>query len=409
MHLTRSKTTKLARLKRPAISLVLLFLLIFPAFSDSATSALTLNQMGIAVILAISYNLLLGKAGLLSLGHAAYFGFGGFFSVHVINAVSGSEGWITAPLVPFFGGLMGFVGALVLGSFTTKRGGLIFAMLSFAMAELVLASSTVFGRFYGGSLDRTEIPSFLGVDFQSDFGVYYIVLFWVVIAIMIAAGFNASPLGRMAEAVGQNSDRVEYVGYDQQRLKFLTFCLSGFLAGIAGGLFALTYEFVTVEIISLKQSWLILQMVFIGGAGFFWGPPVGAVLLTLVFSGLNGVTDIWNLYAGIVFIAVVLFAPYGLTGIARNITIKLSVDPNEDALKAYGIALLGISLTTLGAVGLFEMTYFVKNPNLVSAELFLLWLHIDTTSFWPWSIFGIVLVSGGWIDRQAFKKIAALH
>lgn len=383
--------------------------LFFPIIFTGASAALTLNQMGIAIILAVSYNLLLGKTGLLSLGHAAYFGFGGFFAVHVFRFAALGDSWITVPILPLFGGVMGLVGAVALGSFTTKRGGLIFAMLSFAMAELVLASSTVFGRFYGGSLDRTEFPTFMGQNFQSDTSIFYIVWGWVALSIGICALFNASPLGRMVEAVGQNSERVEYIGYDQQKLKYLTFCLSGFIAGIAGGLFALAYEFVTVEIISLQQSWLILQMVFIGGAGFFWGPPVGAVLLTLLFSGLNGVTDNWNLYAGIVFICIVLFAPKGITGIISTIFSKIGTDNGSEFLKAYAHCLIGILLTIVGLVGLCEMFYFIKNPQYSAEHLVLFGLGVDPFWVWSWGIFGLLLIFGVWTARKAGHNIAELH
>jgi branched-chain amino acid transport system permease protein len=374
-------------------------------FSDAA-SILTLNQMGISIILAISYNLLLGKAGLLSLGQAVYFGFGGFFSVHVIQMVSGGEGWLSAPFIPLFGGIAGLVMAFVFGSFTTKRGGLIFAMLSFAMAELILASSTVFGKYYGGSLDRTEIPDFAGITFQSDAEVFYLVWFWVVVVILIAAWFNASPLGRMAAAAGENSDRVEYLGYSRHKLRYLTFCLSGFLAGIGGGLFALAYEFVTIEIISLQQSWLILQMVFIGGVGYFWGPPLGAILLTLLFSGLSGLTDIWYLYTGIVFMAIVLFAPQGLTGLAVNIVQKIRQDTGRTMLQSYALCSLGFVSVMVGLVGLCEMTYFLKNPLVTPEDLVLFGLSVNPYGAVAWAGFACLLLSGIWLARVSGKKLA---
>jgi len=362
---------------------------------------LTLNQMGITVILAVSYNLLIGNAGLLSLGHAAYFGFGGFFAVQVFPALTDETGWIGAPFLPLLGGFAGLLGAIILGSFTTRRGGLIFAMLSFAMAELVLASSTVFGRFYGGSLDRTELPSFFGQTFQSDNAVFIIVALWLSFCLLLAAGFNASPLGRLSKAVGENSERVEYIGYNQQRLKYLTFCLSGFIAGIAGGLFALTYEFVTPEIISLQQSWLILQMVFIGGIGFFWGPPVGAVLLTLLYSGLGHLTDIWNLYTGILFILAVLFAPRGITGIAQSMARNvhhLSDPPFRRTCILFGVA--GFSIL-IGFTGLAELIYTLRNPVLSADSLKLYGAAITLSSPYPWLIFSICLLGGGLLLRKS--------
>ncbi|MBE7638589.1 hypothetical protein GUA87_17165 [Sneathiella sp. P13V-1] len=373
-----------------------------PLLTNSPSHILTFNQMGIAVVLAVSYNLLLGKAGLLSLGHAAYFGFGGFFAVHVINYFSNGDSWIVAPLIPLFGGLMGLLGAFVLGSFTTRRGGLVFAMLSFAVAELVIASSTVFGRFYGGSVDRTQLPPFLGFDFQSDTAVFYIVWTWVLIVIGLAAWFNASPVGRISEAAGQNSDRIESLGYSQRKLKHFTFCVSGFLAGIAGGLFALTYEFVTVEIISLQQSWLILQMVFIGGTGVFWGPPLGALLLTAIFSGLNGTTDNLHLYAGILFITIVLFAPSGLSGLATDIFKRLRRDKDEKLASAYIFSALSLLAIAVGLIGILEMISTLKNSNAPSVSTNLFGIMIDPRTIWPWMIFGLLIIAGG-VSFTKFK------
>jgi len=371
------------------------FPLLTPLLTASASTILTLNQMGIAVILAVSYNLLLGKAGLLSLGHAAYFGFGGFFAVHVINYFSNGDSLIVAPLIPFFGGLMGMVGAYILGSFTTRRGGLIFAMLSFAMAELVIASSTVFGRFYGGSIDRTTLPTFAGFNFQSDTEVFFIVWAWVILSIGLAAWFNASPLGRMVEAAGQNSERVECLGYDQKKLKHFTFCVSGFLAGIAGGLFALTFEFVTVEIISLQQSWLILQMVFIGGTGVFWGPPLGAILLTAVYSGLTGITENWNLYAGILFISIVLFAPNGLSGLISSIFKRLRDENEEKLVSAYLLSALSLLAVAVGLIGILEMISFLKNPLTTKVATNLFGFSVNPMTLWPWITFSFLLIFGG--------------
>jgi len=403
--ISRQKT---AYIKFPILWLLALIVLplLAPLLTTSASTVLTLNQMGIAVILAVSYNLLLGKAGLLSLGHAAYFGFGGFFAIHVINYFSNGESWMVAPLIPFFGGLMGLIGAFILGSFTTRRGGLIFAMLSFAMAELVIASSTVFGRFYGGSIDRTNLPTFAGLDFQSDTEIFFIVWIWVIIAVGLAAWFNASPLGRMAEAAGQNSERVECLGYEQKKLKHFTFCMSGFLAGIAGGLFALTFEFVSVEIISLQQSWLILQMVFIGGTGVFWGPPLGAILLTAVFSGLSGTTENWNLYAGILFISIVLFAPRGISGLLTDIFKRLREENQEKIAFSYFLSAFSLSAIAIGLVGILEMISFLNDPFATTATTNLFGVLVNPMTLWPWITFGCLMISGGFGFKFSKNKLA---
>ena len=324
--------------------------------------------MGIAIIFAISYNQLLGKAGLLSLGHAVYFGFGGFFTVHVITQITAGNLWLPLYLLPLVGGIGGLIVAAIFGSFTTRRGGIMFAMLSFAIAELVLSSATVFGRFYGGSLDRTSLPTFPFDSFQSDTSIYYVIVAWIAVVITLVHWFNSTPLGRLIEAAGQNSERVAYTGYSNHRLKFQAFSFAGFLAGIGGALFALTYEFVTIEIISLKQSWLILQMVFIGGVGFFWGPPLGAILLTVLFSQLSDVTDLWSLYIGLAFMAIVLFAPKGIAGLTLDF-IRQSKKQSAAALtQNHWRPVSSILLLVTGLIGMIEIMYFLRDDGVWQAR-----------------------------------------
>ncbi len=319
--------------------------------------------MGIAIIFAISYNQLLGRAGLLSLGHAVYFGFGGFFAVHVITQITAGNLWLPLYLLPLIGGVSGLLMAALFGSFTTRRGGIMFAMLSFAIAELVLSSATVFGRFYGGSLDRTTLPAFPFESFQSDTAIYYVIVAWVAVVITLAHWFNSTPLGRLIEAAGQNAERVAYTGYSNHRLKFQAFCFAGFLAGIGGALFALTYEFVTIEIISLKQSWLILQMVFIGGVGYFWGPPLGAILLTLLFSQLSDITDLSTLYIGLVFMAIVLFSPSGIAGLAMDLSRQIRQRGLWALLQAHWEQILASVMMMTGFVGLCELVHYLRDDQ----------------------------------------------
>ncbi len=355
--------------------------------------------MGIAVIFAISYNQLLGKAGLLSLGHAVYFGFGGFFSVHLINSISSSVLYIPAILIPFLGGLAGMIMAVLLGSFTTRKGGIMFAMLSFAIAELVLASSTVFGRYYGGSIDRTLIPPFPFTSLQSDLVIFFIILFWVGIALIAARLFNDSPLGQMIYAAGQNPERASFLGYSDHRLKFQAFIFSGFLAGIAGSLFALAYEFVTPEIISLRQSWIILQMVFIGGIGYFWGPPLGAILLTLLFSNLSAYTELWGLYIGIVFLCVVLFSPEGIAGISHQLFKTLSKNNKSHSKRLAMIKTLAIATAAIGLVGLCELTYSLRFGESKNPLLFL------NSELMNGVIFGSFLIGGIIVFMKSRQKV----
>lgn len=377
-----------------SIPLFIVTLAIFPLFFNNSYSLITLNQMGIAIIFAISYNQLLGKAGLLSLGHAVYFGFGGFFTVHVITQITAGNVWLPLYLLPLVGGAAGLLMAAIFGSFTTRRGGIMFAMLSFAIAELVLSSATVFGRFYGGSLDRTTLPTFPFTSFQSDTSIYYVIVAWIAVVITLVHWFNSTPLGRLIKAAGQNPERIAYTGYSNHRLKFQAFSFAGFLAGIGGALFALTYEFVTVEIISLKQSWLILQMVFIGGVGYFWGPPLGAILLTVLFSQLSAITDLGTLYIGLAFMAIVLFSPNGVAGLTVDLLRQIKKNGMGALLQNHAEQIFAGAMMIIGFIGLCEFVHHLRDDQV--------WQMIRITS--PLMIclplFAGLLMTGLWLLRR---------
>lgn len=377
-----------------SIPLFIVTLAIFPLFFNNSYSLITLNQMGIAIIFAISYNQLLGKAGLLSLGHAVYFGFGGFFTVHVITQITAGNVWLPLYLLPLVGGAAGLLMAAIFGSFTTRRGGIMFAMLSFAIAELVLSSATVFGRFYGGSLDRTTLPTFPFTSFQSDTSIYYVIVAWIAVVITLVHWFNSTPLGCLIEAAGQNPERIAYTGYSNHRLKFQAFSFAGFLAGIGGALFALTYEFVTVEIISLKQSWLILQMVFIGGVGYFWGPPLGAILLTVLFSQLSVITDLGTLYIGLAFMAIVLFSPNGVAGLTVDLLRQIKKNGMGALLQNHAEQIFASAMMIIGFIGLCEFVHHLRDDQV--------WQMIRITS--PLMIclplFAGLLMTGLWLLRR---------
>jgi branched-chain amino acid transport system permease protein len=126
--------------------------------------------------------------------------------------------------------------------------------------------------------------------------------------------FTQTPAGRMANAVRDNPERAEFIGYSARRVRYISFCASGFFAGIAGGLYALNYEFVTEETLNAVTSGRVLLMAYIGGLGYFIGPILGAVILTLMNSLLSNYTDLWMLYLGILFLLTVLFLPKGFAG-----------------------------------------------------------------------------------------------
>ncbi|UOM33021.1 branched-chain amino acid ABC transporter permease [Acuticoccus sp. I52.16.1] len=302
-------------------------LVTIPALGPSRTWYTLLNSMGINIVFALSYNMLLGRAGLLSFGHAVYFGLGGYLAMHAMSwipeGVWGVAGVVGLPIIGFVGGAL--AGAII-GWPSCRRAGIPFAMISLGIAELVASAAFIFVSVFGGeegiSGDRMkwfDPISFLGLEVDFTMGpigdVYWFIAFWTLAATIAMYAFTRTPLGRMSEAVRDNPERAAFVGYNPQQVRYLVFIASGGFAGVGGGMAAVNFEIFTPENLSLLPSGFVLLMAYIGGIRYFAGPILGAVLLTFMQSSFSGYTEAWLLYLGLLFITIVMFAPNGLAGI----------------------------------------------------------------------------------------------
>jgi len=197
-------------------------------------------QMGTMIIFALSYNMLLGQGGMLSFGHAVYSGLGAYMAVHALNLAGKGMIVLPVPLLPLVGGIAGLAFGVLFGYVTTRRAGTTFAMISLGVGEMVFACVLMFPGFFGGeagvSTNRVVGQPFLGLSFGPAIQVYYLVAFWCLACMVAMFALTQTPLGRMANAVRDNPERAEFVGYNPQRVRFLMLALSGFFAGIAGGL-----------------------------------------------------------------------------------------------------------------------------------------------------------------------------
>lgn len=370
-----------------------------------------MNQMGIAVVFALSYNMLLGQGGMLSFGHAVYFGFGGFFAAHALNLAVARGLWLPVPLVPLVGGLGGLLCAVIVGTFSTSRAGTVFAMISLGIAEMMAASSLIFDRFFGGeegiTTNRAKAASLGGLAFTTDRDIYYVIAFWALASAAAMYAFSRTPVGRMANAVRDNPERAEFVGYSQRRVRYVSFCASGLFAGVAGGLFAVNYEILTAENMGLGASGAVLLMTYIGGIGTFAGPILGAIVFTFLQSMLSDYTSVWLLYLGLVFLAAVLFVPFGLAGVLamhgpawRRRQLGRLVGPY--------LALAGAALVPLvGLIGCLEMIYFLVSAPAGQVTKRLFWLPLNVHAATPWLAFLALLVAGGAGLRWAGPRAAA--
>lgn len=378
----------------------------------ASNSAITImNQMAITIIFALAYNMLLGQGGMLSFGHAVYMGVGGFMCVHIMNYVEDYSLPLPLPVLPLFGGLFGLGLATIVGSFSTRKAGTVFAMISLGVGELIAACSVIIVVFFGGeegiSGDRTYGLPVFGVEFLQQIEVYYLTAFWLLLSAFLMYLFSRTPIGRMANAVRDNPERAEFLGYSARWVRFFSFCASGFFAGIAGGLFAINYEILTEENLNLVQSGAILLITFLGGVGFFFGPIIGAVVFTLLQTVLSLETELWQLYVGALFVATVMYFPGGLAGILMMHVPAIRLGKARLLVLPYIKTLLPAVIGTLGLAAMIETIFHVRHAATGEAEMTLFWTTFDSHAVLPWIVMILVTVAAFWVTRKNLPELKA--
>jgi branched-chain amino acid transport system permease protein len=376
-----------------------LALVIAPLVFSSGSSLSLLSLMGTMMIFSLSYNMLLGQSGMLSFGHAVYSGLGAFFAIHAINLSSSGSLQVPLTLVPLVGGVAGLLFGALFGYVTTQRSGTAFSMISLGIVELVFACSLMFPGFFGGeggvSGDRVFGRPFFGISFGPQIQVYYLIAFWLFVSAVAMFALAHTPLGRIANAVRDNPERAEFVGYDPQRVRFLMLMLSAFFAGISGGLAAINFEIVSAENVSAARSGAVLLFAFIGGTGIFFGPMLGAIVGVLLTVMLPEFTKAWLLYLGIFFIMMVMYAPGGMASlIVMNLRlVSQGLMPRVLPAMLRLAAPAVIALT--GFVMLIEMTYRLSLDAAHGTSLNLFGWNVDATSTPAWLIAISMLLVGG--------------
>ena len=373
---------------------------------DSGFVISMLSQTGMMVILALSYNMLLGQAGLFSLCHAAFFGIGGYATVHLLNAVGAGDLPIPMELVPLLSGLSGLGLALVFGFMATKQRATAFAMITMGIGELTATAAVMFHHFFGGeggvTTNRMIEHSLFGLAYASGLQVYYLILAWTILAAGGMYFLTQTPLGRMANATRDNFERAQFMGYDPRVVRFLQFSLSGFFAGVGGGLYAITYEIVTFDAVAAPLSANALLMAYIGGTTVFGGPILGAVLITLLQSGVSLLSNSWLVYVGVLFISMVMFAPTGLAGLI--VAHRPIIDAGRMGRLAVPYLRMAIPFLALilGFVGLVELLSFLTIGAAQGKKLVLFGSAIDVMAVQPWLVSSVCLFGGGaWLRFEA--------
>ncbi len=393
-----------------AIAITLLIPFLFYDWTKGRHSgfALTLmSEIGVMAIFALSFNMLMGQAGLLSFGHAILFGLGAYCTAHVMNAVKAETVWLPTELIPLVGGLGGLVFGYLIGWLATKQRSTAFAMITMGLGELVSAAALMFMTFFGGeggiTTDRVLDTSLFGVSYASPWQVYCLVLAWAVIAIVLMRLQTMTPLGRMANASRDNFERAQFVGYDPQRIRLLQFMLSGFFAGIAGALYTIIYEIVTFDTLAAAKSANALLAAYIGGAGGFFGPILGTIVVVLLQSGVSLLSNAWLLYVGVLFIVMVIYAPGGILGlIMQHAPIRRTGRMRELALPYVRIFLPAVVLM-LGFVLLVELTSFTTIGAAQGKIFKIADTVVNTRTAGPWVAALFSLVAGTIWMRYEFR------
>ena len=384
----------------PVWALYALILMAAPLLFKSSLALTLLSQAGCLVIVCLSYNLLLGQGGMLSFGHAVYAGLGSFFAIHAMNLAS--QGALPLalplPLVPLVGGLAGLVFAALLGYAATRKAGTTFAMITLGMGELVFASAQMFPGFFGGeagiSTNRAYGAPLWGITFGPQRQVYYLIAAYCFACTAALFALSRTPLGRLLNAVRDNSERVEFIGYDARRVRYHAFMLAGFFAGIGGALAAINSEIVTVEALGSTRSASLLLFTFLGGAGFFAGPILGAVLMVLALFWLSELTRAWLLYVGLLFLVMVMYAPGGLASLVMMNLRVAALGKFRRLVPAYLLLALAALAPLAGAGAMIEMAYQLQLSAALGSELAFMGLTLDASQPGAWLGAGVVLLVG---------------
>ena len=290
-------------------------LIALPAVLSSYQLSLV-TKMLIFGIFAMSLDLLLGYAGLPSLGHAAYFGVAAY-TVGLLALRVANNFWLDFPA----GLLMAAGVSALFGLFALRTRGSYFLMITLALGQVLWGIAFGWRSLTGGDDGLPSVPRpDLSLPWALTDGIpfYYFVLIFFALAIGALALIVSSPFGRALVGVRESERRMEVLGYDVWRYKYVAFILAGLFAGLAGNLFVYFNGFVSPSYLNILFSASALLMVILGGSGTLLGPAIGAAVIVGLENFISGYMERWVLVLGIIYVLVTLFAPNGLVGLVRQ-------------------------------------------------------------------------------------------
>jgi len=332
----------MTRLPRPAAIVLLALLALLAAYplygsllfpEKHAFLLQKVTGIMILAIMAMSLDLLVGIAGMVSLGHAAFFGLGGYMLAILSPQYEAADIWVALPLA------LATVAAVsaVIGALSIRTNGISFIMITLAFGQMGYFFFND-SRLAGGSdgafiyvMPTVEIAGVSLLNLESKLTFYYVVLGAFVGAYLLLRMVLASPFGRVVQAIGVNENRVRGLGFDPDRYKLVAFVIGATIAGLAGFLGAAQYGFVNPAMLSWHQSGQALVMVILGGTGTLFGPALGAFVLELARMGFESVTEHWLLPMGLFVIAVVVLLPKGVAGLLLQLERKPPPEAEDGA------------------------------------------------------------------------------
>ena len=301
--------------KRHALAwIALIVVLALVPLTGSYATGLAAEVLVFAIF-AMSLDLLIGYTGLLSFGHAAFFG-ASAYTVVILGVHLGLSGWIGLVAGIVVSALL----AAVIGFFSIRVSGIPFLMLTMAFAQLLMSISIKWRSVTGGTdgLSGFRRPSLFGLSLDERHVQFYVVAAGFVLVLWFLRRLIASPLGSIFIGIRENEQRMRAAGYPVQRFKLVAFTMAGAIAGVGGGLYALQNAFVSSDILHWSLSGDAIIMVILGGAGTIVGPAIGSAMFLLLKNVVSSHTEYWLLWVGIIFILCVMFLRQGVWGWLRQ-------------------------------------------------------------------------------------------
>jgi len=306
--------------KNPIIMIVVI-LIIFPFVAPYKALS---TQIIIFGLLALGYNILYGYTGLLSFGHAAFFGLGAYASGIVLVRTNCSI-WTSIGV----GIVVSAIGAMIIGFFCLRRRGIYFALLTLAFSQMLYYIAYTWVSVTGGEPGLRGIPrpplelsGVFSINIYTPTRFYFFTLAFIIASLIILKRILESPFGKVLESIRENEKRARACGYNTNRIKWVSFILSGIFSGLAGALHTLYINFVGIDQLYWATSGMIVMMTLLGGPGTFFGPFIGAGVFLYLEDIISGFTKYWMIFLGPIFVLCVLFFPQGIWGTVKKYADK---------------------------------------------------------------------------------------